>query len=185
MARFDVASFGSGRCSLSDLMLTELKTFLELQEGLATAWLQLCEHSHDVELLLDFPTRKVVPYRGEQWEALKHGTGVAFRSNRTLVDVPYGVRFPYKVEPNRFFDYLQSERKLHLLGWQIDDDNARDTIEQLFALWLERGLLVASTDEFGRRLFELSGQPQSPTPHEQKITDPPSQPKPNDGDDTR
>jgi hypothetical protein len=105
-----------------------------------------------VELLLDFPKRQLLEVEGIQWEAVKHGTGVMFRGDGVMVDVPHGVGRPQLFDSDRFFDYLNSKKLLDLISAGNDQ---RERLAQLFLGWCDDGILERQIDELGRGVFSF------------------------------
>lgn len=134
-------------------LLDELGKFCQLQKTLLEAWRKHCSHSHDLELLLDFPRISQFEAGGKLWEASKHGAGVTFRSDGVVVDVPYGVQCSDVFDSDRFFDYLNSQDLLALLG--AEGEKGRELVAVLFHEWWTKGVLERRPDECGHVVFSL------------------------------
>ena len=140
-------------------LLTELQSFCRLQKTLLEKWRGHCSDSRDIELLLDFPKKVQFEMDGRRWDAVKHGTGVMFRGDDLLVDVPREIDRPDLFDSDRFFDYLQSKRLLNLLG--EDGPGRRAKVAELFSEWTKEGVLERRSDERGHPVFSLGtlGEP--------------------------
>lgn len=138
----------------SEDVLRHCRVFCELQQGLITRWRKENPEAKDMEMLLDFKKEATFEHAGVEWTSKKHGVGVRFDSKTgTLIDVPFGIDQPDKIEPDRAYDYLVSIGAFDSLH---TGKPRRSAIYQTFDDFEREGMLIVSADANGRMLYELA-----------------------------
>jgi len=108
-------------------LIEGIRSFLLLQTGLMTTFLETYPNCKDFKFLLDFPKKGSISIDGIKWKFIKHGLGILFISeiDGKEVDVRRAINILDAFDLNRIEQYFETTSQL----FDVLEDKIQEAID--------------------------------------------------------